>query len=108
MKKILYSVMALAIATMTFTACEDVPEPYPTPQKGEKPAVVYDGEGTLESPYTVADAIKYAKSFGQAESDKSVYIKGYITAVTDEFNTNFGNGSFEISDTKGGGNKFTF
>ena len=32
MKKILYSVMALAIATMTFTACEDVPEPYPTPK----------------------------------------------------------------------------
>lgn len=34
MKKILYSVMALAIAAMTFTACEDVPEPYPTPNGG--------------------------------------------------------------------------
>ena len=37
MKKILYSVMALAIAAMTFTACEDVPEPYPTPSGGNTP-----------------------------------------------------------------------
>ena len=61
MKKILYSVMALAIAAMTFTACEDVPEPYPTPVPGQKPVVTYEGEGTLEKPYTVADAINYAK-----------------------------------------------
>lgn len=108
MKKILYSVMALAIAAMTFTACEDVPEPYPTPVPGQKPVVTYEGEGTLEKPYTVADAINYAKSFGQANSDKAVYIKGFITAVTEEYSTNFGNATFEISDTKEGGNKFIF
>ena len=108
MKKILYSVMALAIAAMTFTACEDVPEPYPTPVPGQKPVVTYEGEGTLEKPYTVADAINYAKSFGQANSDKAVYIKGYITTVTEEFTTNFGNATFEISDSKDGGNKFIF
>ena len=108
MKKILYSVMALAIAAMTFTACEDVPEPYPTPVPGQKPVVTYEGEGTLEKPFTVADAINYAKSFGQANSDKAVYIKGYITAITDEFTTNFGNATFEMSDSKDGGNKFTF
>lgn len=108
MKKILYSVMALAIATMTFTACEDVPEPYPTPTVGPKAEITYEGEGTKASPYTVADAINYAKSFGQANSDKAVYIKGYITAITDEYTTNFGNATFEISDNKEGGNKFTF
>lgn len=108
MKKILYSVMALAIAAMTFTACEDVPEPYPTPVPGQKPVVTYEGEGTLEKPYTVADAINYAKSFGQANSDKAVYIKGFITAVTEEYSTNFGNATFEISDSKDGGNKFIF
>ena len=108
MKKILYSVMVLAIAAMTFTACEDVPEPYPTPVPGQKPVVTYEGEGTLEKPYTVADAINYAKSFGQANSDKAVYIKGFITAVTEEFTTNFGNATFEISDSKDGGNKFIF
>ena len=108
MKKILYSVMALAIAAMTFTACEDVPEPYPTPQKGEKPVITYEGSGTLEAPYTVADAINYAKSFGQANSEQSVYIKGYITAITEAYTTNFGNATFEMSDAKQGGNKFTF
>ena len=108
MKKILNSVMALAIAAMTFTACEDVPEPYRTPTVDDKPAVTYEGSGTLESPYTVADAINYAKSFGQANSDQSVYIKGYITAITEEFTTQYGNGTFEMSDTKDGSNKFTF
>ena len=100
--------MALAIAAMTFTACEDVPEPYPTPVPGQKPVVTYEGEGTLEKPYTVADAINYAKSFGQANSDKAVYIRGFITAVTEEYSTNFGNATFEISDSKDGGNKFIF
>ena len=109
MKKILYSVMALAIAAMTFTACEDVPEPYPTPTAGGggNTEVTYEGQGTLDSPYTVADAINYAKSLGQAESENQVYIKGFITAITEEYTTNFGNGTFVISDTKEGANKFT-
>ncbi len=111
MKKILYSVMALAIAAMTFTACEDVPEPYPTPTPGGgggSSEVTYEGEGTLESPFTVADAINYAKSFGQNNSDQAVYIKGYITAITEQYTTNFGNATFVISDAKEGGNAFTF
>ena len=49
MKKILYSVMALAIAAMTFTACEDVPEPYPTPNGGETT------NGAAALPYTSAN-----------------------------------------------------
>ena len=109
MKKILYSVMALAISAMTFTACEDVPEPYPTPTAGGggNTEVTYEGQGTLDSPYTVADAINYAKSLGQAESENQVYIKGFITAITEEYTTNYGNGTFVISDTKEGANKFT-
>lgn len=35
MKKILYSVFALAVAAFTFTGCEDVPAPYDTPQGGQ-------------------------------------------------------------------------
>ena len=49
MKKILYSVMALAIAAMTFTACEDVPAPYPIPTAGGVPV----GVGVL--PYASAN-----------------------------------------------------
>jgi hypothetical protein len=48
MKKILYSVMALAIAALTFTSCEDVPEPYPTPNGG-------GGNATGTLPYTSAN-----------------------------------------------------
>jgi RPA family protein len=48
MKKIQYSVMALAIAAMTFTACEDVPAPYDTPNGG-------GGSGTGSLPYASAN-----------------------------------------------------
>ena len=110
MKKILYSIMALAIATMTFTACEDVPEPYPipTPDSGGNIEYTYKGNGTLESPYTCADAIHYVKSLGQAESENEVYVKGFITSITDEFSAQHGTASFVMSDTKNGSNKFTF
>ena len=109
MKKILYSIMALAIAAMTFTACEDVPEPYPIPTPdGGGTEYTYEGNGTLESPYTCADAIHYAKSLGQAESENEVYVKGFITSITDEFSAQHGTASFVMSDTKNGSNKFTF
>ena len=110
MKKILYSIMALAIATMTFTACEDVPEPYPipTPDSGGNIEYTYKGNGTLESPYTCADAIHYVKSLGQTESEIEVYVKGFITSITDEFSAQHGTASFVMSDTKNGSNKFTF
>ena len=109
MKKILYSIMALAIAAMTFTACEDVPEPYPIPTPdGGNTEYTYEGNGTLESPYTCADAIHYAKSLGQAESENEVYIKGFITSITDEFSVQHGTASFVMSDTQNGTNKFTF
>ena len=110
MKKILYSVMALAIAAMTFTACEDVPEPYPIPTAdgGGGTEYTYEGNGTLESPYTCADAIHYVKSLGQAESENEVYVKGFITSITDEFTTQHGTASFVMSDTKEGTNEFTF
>ena len=38
MKKILYSVLAVAIMAFTFTSCEDVPSPYDDPNN--------NGEGT--------------------------------------------------------------
>ena len=56
MKKILYSVFALAVAAFTFTSCEDVPAPYDDPNDNpvETPEVIEPaGEGTAESPYNV-------------------------------------------------------
>jgi len=106
MKKLFSNLLAIAIAAFAFTACEDVPSPYSVPQPGQQEEVVYTGSGTKADPYTVADAIAYAKSFNSEESDKSVFIKGKVAAVTEEFSTQYGNGTFTISDD--GSNKDVF
>ena len=49
MKKILYSVFALAIAAFTFTSCEDVPAPYDIPQGGQGGAGLPEGVYVDES-----------------------------------------------------------
>ena len=69
---------------------------------------VLTGSGTLSDPYKVADAINFTNYYGQTGSDKAVFIKGFITAIIDEYTSIFGNATFEISDNKEGGNKFTF
>ena len=107
MKKLFRNMLAVAIAAFAFTACEDVPSPYPTPQKGQQEEIVYTGSGTKEDPYTASDAIAYAKSLNGNESDNPVYIKGIVVDVTEEFSTNFGNATFTISDNGENANIFT-
>ena len=107
MKKLFRNMLAVAIAAFAFTACEDVPSPYPTPQKGQQEEIVYTGSGTKEAPYTASDAIAYAKSLNGNESDNPVYIKGIVVDVTEEFSTNFGNATFTISDNGENANIFT-
>ena len=107
MKKLFFHMMAVAIAAMTFTACEDVPEPYPIPTPEPEKEIVYTGNGTLESPYTCEDAIRYVQALNGEESDVEVYVKGIVAAVTEEFTTNYGNGTFTISDDGTATNEFT-
>ena len=107
MKKLFSKLMLVAIAAATFTACEDVPEPYPIPEDKPEPAFNYTGAGTVESPYTCADAIHYAQSLDGEESENTVYIKGIVSEVTEEFTTNFGNGTFKMSDDGLAANEFT-
>ena len=108
MKKIFRNLMAAAIATLAFTACEDVPAPYelPNPGGGEE-TYTYTGSGTSESPYTCADAIHFVQSLDGAESDAPVYIKGKVASITEEFTTQYGNGTFTISDDGSTANVFT-
>ena len=59
MKKIYYSLMAIAIAAFTFTACEDVPEPYNNPYNQITPSepeevIEPTGSGTKADPWNVA------------------------------------------------------
>ena len=96
MKKTIKSLFAIAVAAFAFTACSDVPEPYDIPS--EKEPATYEGQGTKESPYTVADVINYVKELNGEESPTEVYVKGKIAEVTEEFTTSYGNATFTMSD----------
>ena len=106
MKKILFRLMALTIAVTTFTACEDVPEPYPMPgteEEGgtETPTITPTGTGTLADPFNVAAAIEKCKEIGDVESTEMFYVKGIVDATT-AADDSYGNATFDIVDAEGG------
>ena len=103
MKKILYSMFALAFAAMTFTGCEDVPMPYDEPTSNNSSSdststetAEPQGTGTADDPYNVAAVLKLY-SDGTYDSSKEVYVKGKISKI-DEVSTNYGNATYYISD----------
>lgn len=110
--------MALAIAAFTFTACEDVPEPYltPTPSNGDNPQEegIATGDGTLENPFNAVAATNAAKALGSGNvSEQMYYIKGKVASIAtkDGAELNFdqggyGNASFYISDDGTSNNQF--
>ena len=58
-----------------------------------------NGDGTLESPFNVAGVVEYVNELGaDVVSPKKVFVEGIISAVDEEFNTQYGNGAFKISD----------
>lgn len=106
MKKLIYSMLALAIATLAFTSCEDVPAPFDTDYHENGGSISTDptGEGTLASPYNVAKVIQIIKAGEQ--TDKEVYFKGIITKIKEIDTENYGNATYSVSDTKEGKNTF--
>ena len=57
------------------------------------------GKGTKASPYTVQGVVAYMDELGaDVTSPKNVFVKGKISSITEAFSTNFGNGTFIISD----------
>ena len=83
--------------------------PYDQPgEGGEEPVVVEPtGDGTADNPFNVAAALEYINNLGaDVESDRDVYIKGKVVTVTEEYSTNFGNGTFYISDDGTNKNQF--
>lgn len=108
MKKTLRMMMAMAIAAFTFTACEDVPEPYNNPYDGRTPSepevtIEPTGSGTLDDPYNVAKALQVCEEVGQDGTASNVYAKGIVTAIK-SIDTSFGNAEFTISDDANGSN----
>ena len=100
MKKILYSMLMLAMTAFTFTSCEDVPAPYDDPNKDETGGVtvVPEGNGTLESPFNCAAANEFAESLGADNESEVVYIKGKIVSIVENYDGGYGNATFYISD----------
>ena len=103
MKKI-YSLLAAVLLMVGFAACEDVDNPFPQPGEGggsqETPDVTEPaGDGSLENPYNTAGVLAYTKALAaDVNSDKEVYMKGIVVSIEEAYTTQYGNGSFTISD----------
>ena len=117
MKKLFSKLMFTAMAALTFTACEDVPEPYDIPGTGSNvPGAIEipggTGTGTLEDPFNTIAALNFGNKLeaGQVSKDY-VYIKGKVSKLaskeSDRFeNNSYGNGTFYISEDGSHGNEF--
>ena len=110
MKRIANYLIVLTLAVFAFTSCEDVPSPFGqivAPKSDDVEVIEPSGKGTLAEPYNVAGVIEYLSGLGaDVTSPTDVYIKGVITSITEAFGTQYGNATFEISDTKDAPNKF--
>lgn len=74
-------------------------------QKEEKEPATTEHAGTLEDPYSVADAIAVASTLswtGSKDYEKTddVYVKGVITSIVESFGSTYGNASFYIADSE--------
>ncbi len=57
------------------------------------------GSGTQADPYNVAGVLKFISTLGaDTNSPSEVYIKGKVKEVTEQFNTQYGNGTFTMID----------
>lgn len=115
MKKLIYSMLALALTAMTATtlvSCEDVPAPYDIPSNGggdnpSTPSAEATGDGTVDNPYNSVAANKAAAALASgAKSDADVYIKGKVVSIKEEYSTQFGNATYYISDDGTDTNQF--
>lgn len=104
----------LPLSSFLFISCEDVPMPFNNPldylePDDEKTVIEPAGDGTKDSPYNVAGVLAYLETLGpDVESTKDIYITGVVTAVKEQFSTQYGNAQFVISDNDEGTNQFTF
>lgn len=112
MKKLFSKMMLVAMAVAAFTACEDVPEPYPIPEKGGQQGGNTEiegatGTGTKDDPFNAAAALKKGKELASGEETADYYyIKGKVVSVKEEFTTQYGNGTFYISSEGTSTNQF--
>lgn len=109
MKKIFSTILALAVAAITFTSCEDVPMPYDQPGNqsgdiidGTTTVIVPQGDGTLANPFNVAAIQSVGAALAQGQSSAvKYYFTGIVTSFKagEEPGNSFGNSTFYIGDT---------
>ena len=105
MKKIIYSLLALAMAAFTFSSCEDVPAPYDMPTKPETPELQPTGSGTAADPFNIAAVEKYIDEGGSAETE--IYVKGKVVSVKQgSFDPQYGSLKYYISEDGTATNQF--
>lgn len=66
----------------------------------------YVGAGTIDNPYSVADAIYIAEKTGETATEESYYIRGRVSEVREQFGSKYGNATFSIVDENGDGRSF--
>lgn len=112
MKKLFSKLMLVAMAVATFTACEDVPEPYniPSPEDDNGNSTEIEGatgSGTLADPFNAVAALNYGKKLASGESSTDyMFIKGRVVSIKEQFSTQYGNGTFYISSDGTAQNQF--
>lgn len=68
-----------------------------TPVEPTKPEA--KGDGTQANPFNAVAATEYTSALeADVESENVVYIKGIVSAVSEAYNTKYGNASFSISE----------
>lgn len=102
MKKIIYSLLVLAMTAMTFTSCEDVPMPYEYPNNEEQPQVTPEvdptGDGTEANPYNVSAALKVVSALAADAQTEPIYVKGKISKIVNVETEKYGNANYYISE----------
>lgn len=78
----------------------EVPESEEPEQPGD------DEKGSLNNPFTVAEAIAKAIETNETPTTDKYYIKGFVASITEQFGANFGNATFTMVD-KGSSDVFT-
>ncbi len=113
MKKLFSKLMLMGLAALAFTACEDVPEPYDVPGTGTNiPGTSTEieggtGDGTYDTPFNTIAALNYGNELASGEeSPEYMYVKGRVVSIKEEFSTQFGNGTFYISEDGSALNQF--
>ena len=104
MKKLIYSFFILTAALLSFSSCEDVPDPFGIPTESnehKEPVETVDpaGSGTAADPYNVAAALELLSNLGADVNSSDIYVKGIISSISEIDTGTYGNATYFISDT---------